>query len=70
MMERKYFVCGGFGHIVYHCRNVGEEESISMPSNIFEVSKSRVINIEEGSGREIGKDRKTILRKGKLKKEK
>jgi len=25
MEERKCFVCGDFGHIIYHCRNVGEE---------------------------------------------
>jgi len=30
-----------------------------MPSNKFEVLKSRVMNVGEGSGREIGKDRKT-----------
>jgi len=29
-----------------------------MPSNKFEVLKSRVMNVGEGSGREIGKDRK------------
>jgi len=25
MEEIKCFGCGGFGHIAYHCRNVGEE---------------------------------------------
>ena len=43
IMERKYFACGGFGHIAYHCRNVGEEESILMPLNSFEVLKNRVM---------------------------
>ena len=52
--------CEGFGHIdARNCRNRGEEGSIPMPSNKFEVLKSRVMNVGEGSGREIGKDRKT-----------
>jgi len=73
MMERKCFVCGGFGHITHNCKNMenrGEEGSILMPSNKFEVLKSRVMNVGEGSGREIEKDRKTILREERLKKEK
>jgi len=41
-----------------------------MFSNKFEVLKSRVINIGEGSRRKIGKYRKTILREKRLKKEK
>ena len=41
-----------------------------MPLNRFEVLKSKVMNIGEGSGKEIGKNRKTILRKEKLKKKK
>jgi len=58
MIERKYFVCGGFGHIACNCRNVEnreEEESILILSNKFEVLKSRMMNIEEVSGREIKK---------------
>jgi len=47
-----------------------EEESILMLSNKFEVLKSRVMNVREGSGREIKKDRKMILKKKRLKKEK
>jgi len=38
--------------------------------NKFEVLKSRVMNIGEKSERETGKDRKTILREERLKKEK
>jgi len=69
-MERKCFVCGGFGHITHNCRNRREEGSIPMFSNKFEVLKSKVMNIGEESGREIEKDRKTILREERLKKEK
>ena len=42
MVERKCFVCRSFGHITYYYRNVEEEKSIPMPSNKFEVLKSRV----------------------------
>jgi len=41
-----------------------------MLSNRFEVLRSRVINIGEGSRREIKKDRKMILREKRAKKEK
>jgi len=60
MIERKYFVCGSFEHIAHNCRNMEsriEEGSIPIPSDKFEV-----LNIGEISGREINKDRKTILR--------
>ena len=63
MEERKCFVYKGFGHIAYHCRKMEEEGSVQMPFNKFEVLRSRVIQREEGSGREVGKDRKEILRK-------
>jgi len=61
MEERKCFVCGGFGHIVHHCRNMEEKGSVQRPSNQFEVLRSRVIQRGEGSGSEVGKDRKMIL---------
>ena len=61
MEERKCFVCGGFGHIVCHCRNMEEEGLVQMPSNRFEVLRSRVMQRGEGSGREEVKDRKEIL---------
>jgi len=55
--ERRCFVCGIFGHMARYCRNRGEEKrGSSMPQNKFEVLKDRVIEKEEGSGREIGKD--------------
>jgi len=67
MKERKCFVCRGFGHIAYHCRNMEEEGSVQMPSNRFEVLRSRVIQRGEGSGSEVGKNRKEILRKKRAK---
>ena len=70
MQERKCFVCRGCGHIACYCRNMEEEGSILMPSNRFKVLKNRIINIKEGNGMEISKNRKTILRKERLKREK
>jgi len=65
MIERKCFVCGGFGHIACYCRNVKsrqKEEPTQRSLNKFEVLKSRVINVGEDNEREIKKDRKIILR--------
>jgi len=42
MIERKYFIYGGFGHIAHNCRNVENRrqgESILILSNKFEVLK-------------------------------
>ena len=61
IMERKYFVCESFGYINCNCKNVEnreEERSTSMPSNKFEVLKSRVINMKKRSEKEIGKDKR------------
>ena len=69
MEERKCFVCRGFEHIAYHCRNVEEEGSVQMLSNKFEVLRSKVIQRGEGSGGEVQKDRKEILREEKAKRE-
>jgi len=60
--ERKYFGCGGFGHIVHHCRNRKEEESVQMLSNKFEMLRSKVMQRGEESGRKAVKDRREILR--------
>ena len=62
MEKRKCFVCGGFGHIACYCRNIEEEGSVQIPSNKFEVLRSKVIQRGKGSGSEVGKDRKMILR--------
>ena len=67
MEERKCFGCGGFGHMANHCRNVGKEEPMMVFSNKFEVLKVRVMQREEGSGKEVVKDRREILRKEKAK---
>ena len=68
MEERKCFVCRGFGHIAYHCKNIEEERSILMLLNSFEVLKNRVINRGKESEKKINKDRKMILREERLKK--
>ena len=70
MMEIKCFICRIFGHITCNCKNRGEGGLIPILSNKFEVLKSKVINIGEESERKIEKDRKTILREERLKKEK
>ena len=65
--ERKCFGCGGFGHMASHCRNGGKMESVPVSSNRFEVLKVRVIQRGEGSGKEVVKNRREILRKEKAK---
>ena len=70
IIERNCFVCEGFGHITHHCKNMGEEESMPMLLNKFEILKSRVMQREEGNRKEEEKDRRMILREEKLKKEK
>ena len=67
MEERKCFECGGFGHMASNCRNMGKEEPIPVSSNRFEVLKVRVMQRGEGSGKEIVKDRKEILKEEKAK---
>jgi len=67
MEERKCFGCGGFGHIASHCRNMEKEEPMPVSSNKFEALKVRVMQRGEGSGKEIVKDRREILRKEKVK---
>jgi len=67
MEERKCFGCGGFGHMASNCRNMGKKEPILVSSNRFEVLKVRVMQRGEGSGKEIIKDRKEILREEKAK---
>ena len=55
------------------CRNMEkrqEEGPTQRSLNKFEVLKSRIMNVGEGSGRKIRKDRNTILREERLRKEK
>ena len=73
MIKRKCFVCEGFRYIAYYCRNVEsrqEERPIQRSLNLFKVLRSNMINIEEKSRENISKDRKTILKEERLKKEK
>ena len=69
--ERRCFVCGIFGYMVHYCRNRGEKKgSTQMSLNKFEVLKNRVMERGKGSGKEVGKDRKEILKEEKAKKKK
>ena len=67
MEERKCFACGEFGHMAYSCRKVGKEEPAQVSSNRFEILKVRVMQKGEGSGKEVAKDRKEILREERVK---
>jgi len=69
MKERKCFGCRGFGHMACYYRNIGEEKPISVSSNKFEVLKIIVMQRGEGSGKEVAKDRREILREEKAKRE-
>ena len=70
--ERRCFVCGIFRHMARYCRNRGEEDkgSTQMPLNKFEVLRDRVMQKGEGSGKEIVKERKEILKEEREKKTK
>jgi len=67
MEERKCFGCRGFGHMASHCRNRGEEEPVPVSSNRFKVLKVKVMQKGEGSGKEMTKNRREILREEKAK---
>jgi len=69
MEERKCFGCRGFGHMASHCRNRGGEELVQVSSNRFEVLKVRAMQKGEGSGKEVAKDRKEILREEREKRQ-
>ena len=66
--ERRCFVCGIFGHMARYCRNREEKRGLLMPQNKYEVLKDRVMQRGEGSGKEIGKDRREILKEERKKK--
>jgi len=67
MEERKYFGCGGFGHMASYCRNREKGELVLVSSNRFEVLEVRVMQRGEGSRKEAAKDRREILREEKAK---
>jgi len=67
MMEMRCFICGGFGHMAYNCRNRREERPTQMLSKKFEVLTSIMMNIGIPSGGEVRKDRKMILKEERLK---
>ena len=67
MEERKCFRCGGFSHMASHCRNGEKEKPVPVSSNRFEVLKVRVMQRGKGSGKEVAKDRRKILREEKAK---
>jgi len=50
-----------------NCRNMGREKLIQVSSNRFEVLKVRMMQRGEGSGKEVAKDRKEILREERAK---
>ena len=52
-----------------HCRNGRKGEPVPVSSNRFEVLKVRVMQRGEGSGKEVAKDRREILREEKAKRE-
>jgi len=61
--ERRCFVCNIFGHMARYCRNRGEKKGpAQVPLNRFEVLKDRVMQRGEGSGKEVVKDKREILR--------
>ena len=68
MEKRKCFVCGEFGHITYNCINRGVEGPTQVPSNKFDMLKSRIMQRGEGSGIKAVKMRKEILREERAKK--
>jgi len=65
MEEKKCFECEGFGHMASYYRNIEIEELVQVSSNRFEVLKVRVMQRGEGSGKEMAKDRREILREEK-----
>ena len=52
-----------------NCRNMGKEEPMPVSSNRFEVLKVRVMQKGEGSGKEVVKERREILREERAKRE-
>ena len=59
--------CGRFGYMAYSYRNEGKKELAQVPSNIFEVLKVKMMQKGEGTGKEVVKDKKEILREERVK---
>jgi len=71
MQARKCFGCGEFDHIARNCRIREEKEVITLQSlNKFEALASRVVNMGKGSGREVKKDKKMMLREERARRRK
>ena len=51
-----------------HCRNIEKEGSVHMLSNRFEMLRDKVMQKGEGSGRQVARERKEILREERAKK--
>ena len=69
--ERRCFVCGIFGHMAHYYRIRKEKKrSTQIPLYKFEILRDRVMQRGEGSGREIVKDKREILKEEKAKREK
>ena len=71
MQKRKCFGCDRQEHIARNYK-VGQKKKVAtlQYSNRFEMLKSRIINIGEVSGKEVGKDKNIILRKRRKKQQK
>ena len=59
--------CGRFSYMAYSYRNEGKKELAQVPSNIFEVLKVKMMQKGEGTGKEVVKDKKEILREERVK---
>jgi len=66
--ERRCFVCRIFGHMAHYYRNRGEDKGpVWVPLNRFEMLRDRVMERGEGSGKEMVKDRREILKEERVK---
>ena len=71
VQKRKCFGYGGFRYIMRNCRMKEAKEIATLQSsNKFEVLASKMMNMEEGRGKEIKKDSKKVLREERAKEKK
>ena len=67
--ERRCFVCNIFRHMAQYCRNREEKKGpAQVPLNKFEILRDKVMQRGEGSGKEVVKERREILREERKKK--